>query len=224
MSKDFLQNLITRTTTTLKMIVTEYSPTILASSMGAEDMVLTDIIFRNNFKISIFILETGRLHVETIDMIKRIQEIYNYTVILFRPEPLAITNYIVQHGLNGMYTNIELRKECCRIRKIEPLRRAIVGHRSWITGQRRSQSITRATLNIQEEDLIHNIVKFNPLAHWSEQNIWQYIRNYTVPYNPLHDHGYSSIGCAPCTRAIQPGEDIRAGRWWWENSKSKDCL
>lgn len=223
MSKSSFKNLTKRTKNILKMIAIKYSPTILASSMGAEDMVLTDMIFRNNLKIDIFILETGRLHIETIDMIQRIKKIYNYVITPFRPEPLAIANYIAQYGLDGIYNSVELRKECCRIRKIEPLSRAIAGNRSWITGQRRSQSITRAALKVQEHDLTHNIIKFNPLVNWSEKNIWQYIHTYKVPYNPLHDHGYSSIGCAPCTRSIQSGEDIRAGRWWWENPQSKEC-
>jgi phosphoadenosine phosphosulfate reductase len=125
--------------------------------------------------------------------------------------------------LNAFYDSVEMRKECCRIRKVEPLRRALAGKQAWLTGQRRSQSSTRAALDIQEFDEAHGLAKFNPLADWSEDDVWHYIRSNNVPYNLLHDKGYPSIGCEPCTRAIQPGEDVRAGRWWWENPESKEC-
>ncbi|MFL9878866.1 phosphoadenylyl-sulfate reductase [Herbaspirillum rhizosphaerae] len=225
MSEQALQDLIAATRVTLEKIAAEYTPAVFASSMAAEDMVLTDMILRNKLqdKIGIFTLETGRLHKETLGMLDRIKETYDYDVTPYRPEPAAVEQYVSQNGLNAFYDSVEMRKECCRIRKIEPLNRALAGNKSWITGQRRAQSVTRAALDVQEDDPSHGMAKFNPLADWSEEDVWQYIRDNKVPYNPLHDQGYPSIGCEPCTRAIQPGEDVRAGRWWWENPDSKEC-
>lgn len=216
-------SLIADTRATLDRIAREFTPAAFASSLAAEDMVLTDMILRARLPISIFTLETGRLHQETLGMIDRIREIYEVDVELFRPEPAAIDAYVQQHGLNAFYDSVDLRKECCRIRKVEPLRRALAGKKAWVTGQRRAQSTTRAALAVQEDDEVHGMQKFNPLADWSEDDVWNYLRNNQVPYNPLHDKGYPSIGCEPCTRAIQPGEDVRAGRWWWENPESKEC-
>lgn len=130
---------------------------------------------------------------------------------------------MAQNGLNAFYDSVEMRKECCRIRKVEPLGRALAGNKAWITGQRRAQSATRTSLMIEEDDPGHFMTKFNPLADWSEEDVWTYLRDNMVPYNALHDQGYPSIGCEPCTRAIEPGEDVRAGRWWWENPESKEC-
>jgi phosphoadenosine phosphosulfate reductase len=225
MSEQALQALIEATRATLEKIAADYTPAVFASSMAAEDMVLTDLILRGKLqdKIGIFTLETGRLHKETLGMLDRIRETYDYDVTPYRPEPAAVEQYVAQHGLNAFYDSVEMRKECCRIRKIEPLNRALAGNKSWITGQRRAQSVTRAALDVQEDDPAHNMAKFNPLADWSEEDVWQYIRDNQVPYNPLHDQGYPSIGCEPCTRAIEPGEDVRAGRWWWENPDSKEC-
>jgi phosphoadenosine phosphosulfate reductase len=225
MSEPALQDLITRTRATLEQIAADFAPAVFASSLAAEDMVLTDMILRNKLydKIGIFTLETGRLHRETLGMLDRIKETYDYQVTPYRPEPAAVEQYVASHGLNGFYDSVELRKECCRIRKIDPLNRALAGNKSWVTGQRRAQSVTRAALDVQEDDAAHGMVKFNPLADWSEEDVWQYLRDHQVPYNPLHDQGYPSIGCEPCTRAIQPGEDVRAGRWWWENPDSKEC-
>ena len=223
MSTSSLPDLIAATRATLEKIASEYSPAVFASSLAAEDMVLTDMILRQQLPISIFTLETGRLHPETLAMIDRIKATYGYDVTPYRPQPEAVNQYVESHGLNGFYDSVEARKECCRIRKIEPLNRALAGNRSWVTGQRRAQSVTRAALDVQEDDPAHQMVKFNPLADWSEEDVWQYLRDHQVPYNPLHDQGYPSIGCAPCTRAIEPGEDVRAGRWWWENPDSKEC-
>jgi len=223
MSDPVLQDLITRTQATLEQIVANYTPAVFASSLAAEDMVLTDMILRQQLPIAIFTLETGRLHQETLDMLTRIKATYNYDVTPYRPEPAAVEQYVANHGLNGFYDSVELRKQCCHIRKIEPLNRALAGNKSWVTGQRRAQSVTRAALDVQEDDAAHSMVKFNPLADWSEADVWQYLRDHDVPYNALHDQGYPSIGCAPCTRAIEPGEDVRAGRWWWENPDSKEC-
>ncbi|MBO9536140.1 phosphoadenylyl-sulfate reductase [Herbaspirillum sp.] len=225
MSNQALQDLIAKTQATLERIAAEHAPAALASSLAAEDMVLTDLILRGKLqdKIGIFTLETGRLHQETLGMLDRIRATYGYEVTPYRPQPEAVEAYVKNHGLNAFYDSVELRKECCRIRKMEPLNRALQGKASWVTGQRRAQSVTRAELHVQERDEAHGMEKFNPLADWSEQDVWDYIRANDVPYNPLHDQGYPSIGCEPCTRAIQPGEDIRAGRWWWENPDSKEC-
>jgi phosphoadenosine phosphosulfate reductase len=208
---------------TLARIAAEFSPAVFASSLAAEDMVLTDMILRAKLPIGIFTLETGRLHKETLAIVDRIKETYGYDVALYRPETEAVDNYVKLNGLNAFYDSIEMRKECCRIRKVEPLNRALAGNKAWITGQRRAQSTTRSDLAVQEDDVAHGMQKFNPLADWSEEDVWNYIRSNNVPYNPLHDKGYPSIGCEPCTRAIQPGEDVRAGRWWWENPESKEC-
>lgn len=208
---------------TLRRIGSEFSPAVFASSLAAEDMVLTDLILRNKIAIGIFSLETGRLHKETLGMLDRIKETYDTEITLFKPEAAAVENYIAQNGLNAFYDSVEMRKECCRIRKVEPLNRALAGKKAWVTGQRRAQSATRTELAVQEDDAAHGMQKFNPLADWSEEDVWHYIRSNNVPYNPLHDKGYPSIGCEPCTRAIQPGEDVRAGRWWWENPESKEC-
>ncbi|MGE5651152.1 phosphoadenylyl-sulfate reductase [Noviherbaspirillum sp. UKPF54] len=215
--------LVAATQATLSRIGSDFSPAVFASSLAAEDMVLTDMILRAKLPITIFSLETGRLHRETLGMLDRIRETYDYEVKLFKPEQSAVDAYVQQHGLNAFYDSVEMRKECCRIRKVEPLKRALAGNKAWITGQRRAQSTTRAELAVQEDDAAHGMAKFNPLADWSEEDVWNYIRSNNVPYNPLHDKGYPSIGCEPCTRAIQPGEDVRAGRWWWENPESKEC-
>ena len=215
--------LVSATKATLTRIASDFTPVVFASSLAAEDMVLTDLILRAKLPIGIFTLETGRLHAETLHVIDRIKETYGYDVALYRPEPAAVDAYVAQHGLNGFYDSIDLRKECCRIRKIEPLGRALAGNKAWVTGQRRAQSSTRAALDVQEQDEAHGMTKFNPLADWSEQDVWHYIRSNDVPYNALHDKGYPSIGCEPCTRAIEPGEDVRAGRWWWENPDTKEC-
>ena len=215
--------LVADTNATLGRIATDFSPAVFASSLAAEDMVLTDMILRTGLPIGIFTLETGRLHAETLGMLDTIKEKYAYVVTRFTPDPVAVEGYVQSHGLNGFYDSVDLRKECCRIRKVDPLNRALDGNTAWVTGQRRSQSATRAELHVQETDTAHAMIKFNPLADWSEEDVWNYIRTHNVPYNPLHDRGYPSIGCEPCTRAIQPGEDVRAGRWWWENPDSKEC-
>lgn len=211
------------TLATLERVAEEFSPAVFASSLAAEDMVLTDLILKAGLPIGIFSLETGRLHKETTGMVERVQERYGYEIALYRPVQADIDAYVAKKGLNAFYDSVELRKECCNIRKVEPLGRALNGKKSWITGQRRAQSATRSDLSVQEYDGSHSMEKFNPLADWSEQEVWDYIRANDVPYNPLHDQGYPSIGCEPCTRAIQPGEDVRAGRWWWENPDSKEC-
>lgn len=218
-----LTSLIDATEQTLTRIAAEFSPAVFASSLAAEDMVLTDMILKAKLPIGIFSLETGRLHQETLAVLDKVKTRYDHDITLYRPQPEAVAAYVEQHGLNAFYNSVEMRRECCRIRKVEPLGRALAGNKAWITGQRRAQSTTRAELHVQEDDAAHAMTKFNPLADWSEQDVWDYIRANDVPYNALHDQGYPSIGCEPCTRAVQPGEDVRAGRWWWENPDSKEC-
>jgi len=207
----------------LERIARDFSPAVFASSLAAEDMVLTDLILRAGLPITIFTLETVRLHKETLDVLEKVRAQYGHEIKLYKPQPEAVDRYLTQNGLNAFYDSVEMRKECCRIRKVEPLGRALAGNQAWVTGQRRSQSTTRSELAVQEDDAAHGMQKFNPLADWSEADVWEYIRANTVPYNALHDRGYPSIGCEPCTRAIQPGEDVRAGRWWWESADSKEC-
>jgi len=218
-----LHRRVAETSAILERIARDFTPAVFASSLAAEDMVLTDLILKAELPIAIFSLETGRLHAETLAMIDRVKENYDYDIALFRPDPLAVERYVTQNGLNAFYESVDMRKECCRIRKVEPLGRALAGKRAWITGQRRAQSATRAELAVQEDDLSHAMQKFNPLLEWSEEDVWEYLRTHQVPYNALHDRGFPSIGCEPCTRAVEPGEDVRAGRWWWENPESKEC-
>jgi phosphoadenosine phosphosulfate reductase len=218
-----LADLTAATRATLERVAAEFSPAVFASSLAAEDMVLTDLILKSNLPIGIFSLDTGRLHAETLAVLDAVKQGYDYEIAVFRPDPAAVQAWVSAKGLNAFYDSVDLRRECCHIRKVEPLGRALAGKRAWITGQRRAQSATRSTLEVQEDDPAHAMVKFNPLADWSEQDVWDYLRANSVPYNALHDQGYPSIGCAPCTRAIQPGEDVRAGRWWWENPESKEC-
>ncbi|STQ93299.1 Phosphoadenosine phosphosulfate reductase [Janthinobacterium lividum] len=218
-----LTSLIDATEQTLTRIAAGFSPAVFASSLAAEDMVLTDMILKAKLPIGIFSLETGRLHQETLAVLDKVKTRYDHDITLYRPQPEAVAAYVEQNGLNAFYNSVEMRRECCRIRKVEPLGRALAGNKAWVTGQRRAQSTTRAELLVQEDDAAHAMTKFNPLADWSEEDVWAYIRANDVPYNALHDQGYPSIGCEPCTRAVQPGEDVRAGRWWWENPDSKEC-
>jgi phosphoadenosine phosphosulfate reductase len=207
----------------LKEIVREFGQVAFASSLGAEDMVLADAIFTADLPIAVFTLDTGRLPRETLELLERMRSRYSREVEIFRPRADEVTRYVSEHGANAFYESVELRKSCCHIRKVEPLARALKGRDAWLTGLRRAQSVTRTDLPLREFDAAHGLVKFNPLADWSEEEVWAYVRDRAVPYNALHDRGYPSIGCDPCTRAIRPGEDIRAGRWWWESRDSKEC-
>jgi phosphoadenosine phosphosulfate reductase len=207
----------------LKEAVALYGPVALASSFGAEDMVLIDLAAREFPEISVFTLDTGRLPAETLDLVARTRERYGIAVDTFAPRPDAVRAYVTANGLNGFYEGLEQRKTCCHIRKVEPLARALVGKRAWITGLRREQAASRASVSEVAHDADHGIAKFNPLADWNEAEVWEYLRANDVPYNALHDRGYPTIGCEPCTRAIRPGEDPRAGRWWWEISSSREC-
>ena len=207
----------------LVRIALEHAPAALASSLSAEDMVITDAILRHGLGIEIFTLDTQRLHADTLNVIAAIRKRYGYDMRVFRPEPGAVTEYVVKFGRDAFYESAELRKRCCHIRKVEPLNRALEGKEAWITGQRRDQAVTRSELEVQEYDAARGKVKFNPLADWSEDEVWTYVRAFDVPYNALHDQGYRSIGCAPCTRPTVAGEDVRAGRWWWEQPEAREC-
>ena len=213
---DELEHLLVR-------VALEHSPAALASSLSAEDMVITDVILRHKLEIEIFTLDTERLHADTLNVIGAIRARYGYDVKVFRPDPRAVAEYVANFGRDAFYESQELRKRCCHIRKVEPLERALEGKEAWITGQRREQAVTRAGLKLQENDAARGIVKFNPLADWSEDEVWTVIRAGDIPYNALHDQGYRSIGCAPCTRPTVAGEDVRAGRWWWEIQEAREC-
>jgi phosphoadenosine phosphosulfate reductase len=194
-----------------------------ANSMGAEDMVLTDIIQREALPIEIFSLDTGRLPTETYDLIAETEQTYQSKLKLFFPQAEPVQQYVRTNGINAFYESIDLRKACCFLRKVEPLQRALKGKKAWITGMRAEQSTTRVDLPLRQFDAGNQLEKLNPLTDWTEQEVWAYIRMFEVPYNKLHDQFYPSIGCAPCTRAVAIGEDVRAGRWWWEDPLNKEC-
>ena len=195
---------------------------VLATSLGAEDMVPTDLIARHDLDIAVATLETGQLHAETLALIPRIEQRYGLAVEVYRPPQAAVLHFVRNHGERAMYDSIALRKACCALRKLEPLARLLAGRDAWISGLRRDQSSTRAVVPFRQVDA-EGRVKVSPLADWSWADVWHYIELYDVPYNELHDAYMPSIGCAPCTRAIAVGEDFRAGRWWWEDEKAKEC-
>lgn len=207
----------------LAEIAADWSPATFANSLGAEDMVLTDLIVKSALPIEIFSLDTGRLPLETYDLMAAVQKHYDLKLKVYFPQSAAVENYVRSNGINAFYESIELRKACCHARKVEPLQRALAGKKAWITGLRAQQAATRVGLPHREYDEGNRLEKFNPLADWSEKEVWTYIKQNGVPYNALHEKFYPSIGCAPCTRAISLGEDVRSGRWWWENPESKEC-
>lgn len=208
----------------LASIERDFTPAVFATSFGAEDMVLHDLIAKEFPGIAIFTLDTGRLPAETLALMDQAHARYGVEVRRYSPEVEGVQAYIQQYGVNGFYESVNARKACCGVRKVAPLARALAGQRAWLTGLRREQAPSRATLAVQETDHVHGIPKFNPLIDWSLEDVWAYLRANKVPYNTLHDRGYPSIGCEPCTRAVKPGEDIRAGRWWWENKDGqKEC-
>lgn len=207
----------------LQAVSTEFKAITFANSYGAEDMVLTDIIAKEKLAIEIFSLDTGRLPAETYTLMGEVESMYNTKPIVFFPKHEAVEDYVRTKGINAFYESIDLRKACCHMRKVEPLQRALAGKQAWVTGMRAEQASTRASLPTREFDAGNKLEKFNPLSDWTEKEVWAYIRMFDVPYNALHDQFYPSIGCAPCTRAVAMGEDVRAGRWWWENADSKEC-
>lgn len=196
----------------------------VASSFGADDVVLIDMAVRINPDVRVFTLDTGRLPYETYDVMDRIKEKYNLKIEVCFPDKNSISRMVETEGFNLFYKGIEARQLCCRVRKVEPLKEKLRELDAWVCGLRRDQAVTRTDVKKVEIDAFGgNIIKVNPLTDWNEELVWDYIKKNDVPYNKLHDKNYPSIGCAPCTRAVNPGEDIRAGRWWWENPDMKEC-
>ena len=195
---------------------------VFSSSLGQEDQVITEMIASSRIGIEIFSLDTGRLFPETLDLLARTEHKYNIKVKLYYPERESVEKLVSEIGINGFYDSTENRKSCCFVRKVEPLKRALEGKTIWVTGLRADQNANRSQMNMLEWDESNEIIKYNPLLDWSFDEMLKYIDTHQIPYNPLHDKGFISIGCAPCTRAIAAGENPRAGRWWWEDSK-KEC-
>lgn len=195
---------------------------VLASSLGAEDMVLTDLIARHGLPIAVATLETGKLHAQTLALVQRTEQHYGLHIELHRPAHDAVVHFVKRNGDDAMYRSIELRKGCCALRKLEPLQRLLAGRSAWVTGLRREQSDTRGAVPFAQIDEAGRS-KLSPLADWNWNDVWHYIATHRVPYNPLHDAFMPSIGCEPCTRAIAVGEDFRSGRWWWEDENAKEC-
>ena len=238
-----LQQKIEQTVAVLQQAARDFAPACFANSLGAEDMVLTDLISKLPLPnplpqagegandplreplhpIEMFSLDTGRLPQETYDLMQEVHKRYGVPLKIYFPDCTAVEEYVAQNGANAFYDSVELRKRCCYIRKVEPLKRALAGKRAWITGMRRDQAVTRGSLEVSSFDADHGLQKFNPLLDWTNAEVWEYIKQNDVPYNKLHDHFYPSIGCAPCTRSVTPGEDIRSGRWWWESADGKEC-
>jgi len=208
----------------LEYFLGEYGERIaLSSSLGLEDQVLTDMVCRIDKTARIFTLDTGRLFPETYSLVDKTNMHYGIRIRLFFPDHTAVEEMVGRDGVNLFYESIDKRRECCHVRKLEPLKRAFAGLDAWICGLRREQSVTRSDMRLVEFDRGNNLLKINPLIDWTEAQVWDYIRARQVPYNKLHDQGFPSIGCQPCTRAVAPGEDVRAGRWWWESPEHKEC-
>ncbi len=212
---------LARTQSLLQRAAAEFAPVTQASSLGAEDSVITHIIQALALDIPVFVLDTGALHTETLALMERTRAASRVPVTVYRPVQEAVVHFVDREGQDAMYRSIELRKACCGIRKMEPLARALAGQKAWITGLRREQSAARA--EVPAIDTAEALTKFNPLCDWTWGDVWHYIATRGVDYNALHDQFYPSIGCAPCTRAISLGEDFRAGRWWWEDEAAKEC-
>ena len=214
---------LAHTTAVMTSAAVDHGPRVVqATSLGAEDMVLTDLIARWHLPIAIATLDTGVLHAETRALVTRLEAHYGLQVHVMRPAQDAVIRFVARNGERAMYQSIELRKACCALRKLEPLSRLLAGKTAWITGLRRDQSDHRAAVPFSGRDS-QGRLKLNPLADWTWGDVWHYLADNDVPYNPLHDQFYPSIGCAPCTRAIALGEDFRAGRWWWEDEAAKEC-
>lgn len=203
--------------------VDRYRSAVFTTSFGVEDMVLLDLIDQAGVDVTLATLDTGRLHQETYTLMDQARERYQRPLRIYSPQAGALEDFLSSEGVNPFYRSIELRKRCCEIRKTEPLARALSGNALWITGLRRAQSVTRAELDLVARDEAHGLMKLNPLVDWLEADIWAYVSQRQVPTNALHQQGYPSIGCAPCTRPITVGEDPRAGRWWWENPETREC-
>ena len=209
----------------LKSAWQEYGETLtFANSLGAEDALLTGLIAEQQPEIAQFVLDTGRLPEETLTLLDQVRSRWPQIQLqVFYPDAVQLQEFVTQEGVNAFYRSQELRKACCGVRKLEPLKRALEGKKAWITGLRREQSVTRDQLAYSQWDEANGLHKLSPLYDWSEAEVWQAIKALKLPYNALHDQGYPSIGCAPCTRAVQPGADPRSGRWWWENPETREC-
>jgi phosphoadenosine phosphosulfate reductase len=219
-SKDFDAKLAA-TQALLQRAAREFTPLKQASSLGAEDVVITHLIASLGLDIPVFVLDTGMLHKETLALLERTRSDSRLRVEVLQPQHESVVQFVKREGQEPMYRSVELRKTCCHIRKVEPLERALAGQKAWITGLRREQSEARS--HVPPIDDAQPRIKINPLAEWTWGDVWHYIQRGGVDYNPLHDQFYPSIGCAPCTRAISLGEDFRAGRWWWEDEQAKEC-
>jgi phosphoadenosine phosphosulfate reductase len=195
---------------------------VQATSLGVEGMILTDMIARHRLPIAVATLDTGKLHAETLALIPAVRERYGIEIEVFRPREEAVIRFVGRHGERAMYDGVDLRKGCCEIRKVEPMRRLLEGRSAWVTGLRREQSEERRDVPFYELDA-EGREKFYPLADWTAADVWHYVKTHEVPYNELHDRFFPSVGCAPCTRAVSPGEDERSGRWWWEQDGPKEC-
>jgi len=195
----------------------------LSSSLSIEDQALTHMMLEIDKNARIFTLDTGRLFPETLEIIENTNKKYGINIEVFVPDAIRVEKMVNEKGVNLFYNSVEDRKFCCQVRKIEPLMRALSKLDAWVCGLRSEQSVTRISTNIVEWDNSNNLLKINPLVNWTEEQVWDYIRAHDIPYNALHDKGFPSIGCQPCTRAVELGEDIRAGRWWWEEPEKKEC-
>ncbi len=218
-----LQSLVEGSRALLQRALDEYKDVVYSNSLGAEAMVLTDIIATHAPEIEIFTLDTGRLHDETLALLDRLERRYQRRIQVFYPDAASIEQYVRDNGINGFYLGLEERQSCCHIRKVEPFKRAIAGRKAWVTGVRKEQSAERAKGEPIAWDDRHGLWKVSPMLEWKDEDVWAYIKARNLPYNPLHDKGFPSIGCAPCTRAVEPGADPRSGRWWWENPESREC-
>lgn len=218
-----LESLVQSTRALLDQAVRDYGSVVYSNSLGLEAMVLTDIIATQVPEIEMVTLDTGRLHDETLALLDRLERRYNRRIQVFYPDAQAIESYVRDNGINGFYLGADERRSCCNIRKVEPFKRAIAGHKAWVTGVRREQSAERAKGESLAWDEQYGLWKVSPLLEWTEADVWAYIKAKNLPYNVLHDKGFPSIGCAPCTRAVEPGADPRSGRWWWENTDSREC-
>ncbi len=214
---------ISEATQRLRHAVAAHTPAVLASSFGVEDMVIVDLIASLDLPVDVFSLDTGRLHDETYAFIETVRQRYGLPIRLYAPDAADIEPFVAAQGPNPFYRSADLRKHCCELRKVRPLARALVGKKAWITGLRRSQSVTRTDTPILAFDEQHGLMKLAPLADWQDADVEAYVRAHDVPTHPLHLRGYPSIGCAPCTRAVKPGEDPRSGRWWWETADQREC-
>ncbi|HTY99968.1 MAG TPA: phosphoadenylyl-sulfate reductase [Rhodocyclaceae bacterium] len=207
----------------LRHAARDFAPAVFSTSLGAEDMVVIDLIAGADLDIGLFTLDTGRLPAETYELLAETEQRYGRRIQVFAPRHDALEAYVANYGINGFYDSVEARKACCQVRKVEPLSRALAGKKAWVTGLRAEQAVSRGGLKPLGHDETYDLVKVNPLADWTERDVWIYLHANRVPYNKLHDRGYPSIGCAPCTRPVAAGEDIRAGRWWWETPETKEC-